>query len=135
MSLLLGFDLTYFGSSFTTCTLVLVFPTKTSPEFILLAICAGVQKRHVLIYYANKEEYTFSLESGAWCGSCAGICFSCDDENIMSDWSKWSILIYNMIKIRWFLGSQKFITKLKNAKDSLFTFLMHPGVLPTNNAA
>lgn len=29
----------------------------------------------------------------------------------------------------------KFMTKLENAKDSLFTFLLHPGVPPTNNAA
>lgn len=29
----------------------------------------------------------------------------------------------------------KFVTKLRNAKDSLFTFLLHPGVPPTNNAA
>ncbi len=29
----------------------------------------------------------------------------------------------------------KFVTKLSNAKDSLFTFLLHPGVPPTNNAA
>jgi len=30
---------------------------------------------------------------------------------------------------------QKFTTKLKNAKDYLFTFLLYPGVPPTNNAA
>ena len=30
---------------------------------------------------------------------------------------------------------QKFITKLGNAKNNLFTFLLHPGVPPTNNAA
>lgn len=30
---------------------------------------------------------------------------------------------------------QKFLTKLYNAKDNLFTFLLYPGVQPTNNAA
>ena len=29
----------------------------------------------------------------------------------------------------------KFVTKLGNAKNNLFTFLLHPGVPPTNNAA
>ncbi len=30
---------------------------------------------------------------------------------------------------------KKFITKLRNAKDNLFTFLLYPAVTPTNNAA
>ena len=30
---------------------------------------------------------------------------------------------------------QKFLTKLNNAKNNLFTFLLYPGVQPTNNAA
>jgi len=30
---------------------------------------------------------------------------------------------------------QKFLTKLNNAKNNLFTFLLYPGVEPTNNAA
>jgi transposase len=30
---------------------------------------------------------------------------------------------------------EKFITKLGNAKDCMFTFLLHPGVPPTNNTA
>jgi len=30
---------------------------------------------------------------------------------------------------------QKFLTKLNNAKDDLFTFLLHPDVEPTNNTA
>jgi len=34
-----------------------------------------------------------------------------------------------------YMQLRKFITKLKNAKDNLFTFLLYPGVLPTNNAA
>jgi hypothetical protein len=30
---------------------------------------------------------------------------------------------------------EKFITKLGDAKDCMFTFLLHPGVPPTNNTA